>query len=149
MKILIVDDEAPARDRLTHMLGSIDDVSSTGEATNGIEAVEMVQSLRPDVVLMDIRMPGMDGLEAARHLTEMDEPPAIIFTTAYSEHALEAFDTSAVGYLVKPVRQEKLETSIGKFCRKTGTTRRFIRRSRQRTRSRPCASFVRSPWIER
>ena len=83
MKILIVDDEAPARDRLSHMLGSIDDVQTAGEASNGIEAVEMVQS-RPDVVLMDIRMPGMDGLEAARHLTEMDEPPAIIFTTAYS-----------------------------------------------------------------
>lgn len=114
MKVLIVDDEAPARDRLAHMLGSIDDIQSTGEASNGIEAVEMVQSIRPDVVLMDIRMPGMDGLEAARHLTEMDEPPAIIFTTAYSEHALEAFDTSAVGYLVKPVRQEKLETSIAR-----------------------------------
>ncbi|MGI9227655.1 MAG: LytR/AlgR family response regulator transcription factor [Gammaproteobacteria bacterium] len=114
MKVLIVDDEAPARDRLAHMLSSIDDVQTAGEATNGIEAVEMVQTSHPDVVLMDIRMPGMDGLEAARHLTEMDEPPAIIFTTAYSEHALEAFDTSAVGYLVKPVRQEKLENSIAR-----------------------------------
>ena len=63
---------------------------------------------------MDIRMPGMDGLEAARHLSEMDEPPAIIFTTAYSEHALEAYDANAVDYLVKPIRQEKLEKSLAK-----------------------------------
>lgn len=114
MKVLIVDGESPARDRLVHMLSSIDDAQSAGEAVNGVEAVKMVQTTRPDVVLMDIRMPEMGGLEAARHLTEMDNPPAIIFTTAYSEHALEAFDTSAVGYLVKPVRQEKLESSIAR-----------------------------------
>jgi two-component system response regulator AlgR len=114
MKVLIVDGESPARDRLVHMLSSIDDAQSAGEAANGVEAVEMVQTTRPDVVLMDIRMPEMGGLEAARHLAEMDNPPAIIFTTAYSEHALEAFDTSAVGYLVKPVRQEKLESSIAR-----------------------------------
>ena len=74
----------------------------------------MVQSSQPDIVLMDIRMPGMDGLEAARHLSEMDEPPAIIFTTAFSEHALEAYDANAVDYLVKPIRQEKLEKSLAK-----------------------------------
>jgi two-component system response regulator AlgR len=63
---------------------------------------------------MDIRMPGMDGLEAARHLSDMDEPPAIIFTAAFSEHALEAYDTNAVDYLVKPIRQEKLEKALTK-----------------------------------
>jgi two-component system response regulator AlgR len=114
MKILIVDDEAPARDRLIHMVSSIDSMETSGQASNGLEAVRMVQDSHPDVVLMDIRMPGMDGLEAARHLSEMDEPPAIIFTTAYSEHALEAYDANAVDYLVKPIRQEKLEKSLAK-----------------------------------
>ena len=114
MKVLIVDDEAPARDRLVHMVSSIDSMETSGQASNGLEAVRMVQDSHPDVVLMDIRMPGMDGLEAARHLSEMDEPPAIIFTTAYSEHALEAYDANAVDYLVKPIRQEKLEKSLAK-----------------------------------
>ena len=114
MKVLIVDDEAPARDRLNHMLSSIDSMETSGQASNGLEAVRMVQDSHPDVVLMDIRMPGMDGLEAARHLSEMEEPPAIIFTTAYSEHALEAYDANAVDYLVKPIRQEKLEKSLAK-----------------------------------
>lgn len=114
MKVLIVDDEAPARDRLAHMLSSMTDMEIGGHAANGLEAVRMVQDSHPDVVLMDIRMPGMDGLEAARHLSEMDEPPAIIFTTAYSEHALEAYDANAVDYLVKPIRQEKLEKSLAK-----------------------------------
>ncbi len=114
MKVLIVDDEAPARDRLIHMVSSIDSMETSGQASNGLEAVRMVQDSHPDVVLMDIRMPGMDGLEAARHLSEMDEPPAIIFTTAYSEHALEAYDANAVDYLVKPIRQEKLEKSLAK-----------------------------------
>lgn len=114
MKVLIVDDEAPARDRLIHMVSSIDAMETSGQASNGLEAVRMVQDFHPDVVLMDIRMPGMDGLEAARHLSEMDEPPAIILTTAYSEHALEAYDANAVDYLVKPIRQEKLEKSLAK-----------------------------------
>ena len=68
--------------------------------------------LAPDVVLMDIRMPGMDGVEAARHLGQLEEPPAVIFITAYDEYALRAFDTSAVGYLLKPVRREKLADTL-------------------------------------
>ncbi|HHB11809.1 MAG TPA: response regulator transcription factor [Chromatiales bacterium] len=114
MKVLIVDDEPPARARLARMLDSIEDIEPVGEAANGLEAVQMVQKTRPDVVLMDIRMPGMDGLEASRHLSKMEEPPAVIFTTAYSDHALEAFDAHAVGYLVKPIRKEKLAESLQK-----------------------------------
>ena len=112
MKVLIVDDEPPARDRLEHMLSCMDNIQVCGQAAHGLEAVNLVQSTQPDIVLMDIRMPGMDGLEAARHLSEMDEPPAISFTTAFSEHALEAYDANAVDYLVKPIRQEKLEKSL-------------------------------------
>lgn len=114
MRILIVDDEPPARERLMHMLSDMTEIETVGEAANGLEAVQKVQTARPDVVLMDIRMPGMDGLEASRHLSQMEEPPAIIFTTAYSEHALEAFDAHAVGYLVKPIRQERLHDSLAK-----------------------------------
>ena len=75
--------------------------------------------LAPDVVLMDIRMPGMDGVEAARHLGQLDEPPAVIFITAYDEYALRAFDTSAVGYLLKPVRREKLADTLTRAARLT------------------------------
>ncbi len=140
MKVLVVDDERPARERLLHMLSSMHGMDPVGEATNGMEAVQLVQSVRPDVVLMDIRMPGMDGLEASRHLAEMEEPPAIIFTTAYSEHALEAFDAHAVGYLVKPIRQERLEQSLGKARKLTQAQLRTLsRESRSTGRSHICA----------
>jgi two-component system response regulator AlgR len=112
IRLLIVDDEPPARDRLRHLLADLREVAIVGEAANGSEAVELCERLAPDVVLLDIRMPGMDGIEAARHLTAFDEPPAVIFTTAYDEHALEAFEAQAVGYLLKPVRREKLVRAV-------------------------------------
>ncbi|NNJ94715.1 MAG: response regulator transcription factor [Halobacteria archaeon] len=108
MKVLIVDDEAPARTRLEGMVGDLDSCTVCGLAANGGEAVELASAHQPDVVLMDIRMPGMDGLEAAHHLQAMEQPPAIIFTTAYNDYALQAFDMHAVDYLLKPVRQERL-----------------------------------------
>jgi two-component system response regulator AlgR len=109
MKILIVDDEQPARERLIRLLGDIKGYEVAGEAANGHEAIDRYNALKPEIVLLDIRMPAMDGLETARHLMADETPPAIIFTTAYGDHALEAFDTHAVGYLLKPVRPEKLE----------------------------------------
>lgn len=140
MRVLVVDDERPARERLIHMLSSMQGMEPVGEASNGMEAVQLVQSVRPDVVLMDIRMPGMDGLEASRHLAEMEEPPAIIFTTAYSEHALEAFDSHAVGYLVKPIRQERLQQSLGKSQKLTqAQLRKLSRESHNTGRSHICA----------
>ncbi len=140
MKVLVVDDERPARERLIHMLSSMQGMEPVGEASNGMEAVQLVQTVRPDVVLMDIRMPGMDGLEASRHLAEMEEPPAIIFTTAYSEHALEAFDSHAVGYLVKPIRQERLQQSLGKSQKLTqAQLRKLSRESHNTGRSHICA----------
>lgn len=117
MKVLIVDDEHLARDRLSRMLSALDGVSVVGEAANGLQAVKLTAELQPEIVLMDIRMPGMDGLEAAQHLAGFDEPPAVIFCTAYEEHALEAFDLQAVGYLLKPVRKEKLADALGKSQR--------------------------------
>jgi len=112
IRTLIVDDEPPARERMRRMLDAIDEVVVVGEAGSGNEALELCAELAPDVVLLDIRMPGMDGIEAARHLNSLEEPPAVIFTTAYDQHALEAFETQAVGYLLKPVRQEKLARAI-------------------------------------
>ncbi|MEE8245384.1 MAG: response regulator, partial [Pseudomonadales bacterium] len=89
MRILIVDDEKLARERLSRMLGSMEPVPHevVGEAGNGVEAVELADQQQPDVVLLDIRMPGMDGLETARHFADFEEPPAVIFCTAYEEHA--------------------------------------------------------------
>ncbi len=119
MKILIVDDEKPARDRLTRMVGELDAHQLVGEAVNGLEALGMAQSLEPDIVLLDIRMPGMDGIEAARHIAKLDEPPAVIFVTAFSDHALEAFETHAVDYLLKPVKQERLQAAMDASIRPT------------------------------
>ena len=112
MNILIVDDEALARQRLHGLIKNIEGYTSCGEAINGNDALEKVQSLKPDIVLLDIRMPGMDGLETAMHLNRLSKPPAIIFTTAFGDHALQAFETHAVDYLLKPIKQERLEDSL-------------------------------------
>ena len=121
LRALIVDDEAPARERLRRLLEELGDVEVVGEATNGAEALDRCAALDPDVVLLDVRMPGMDGIEAARHLGALDEPPAVIFTTAYDEYALAAFESQAVGYLLKPVRREKLARAMRHAARVAGT----------------------------
>jgi two-component system response regulator AlgR len=113
MKVLIVDDEKLARDRLKRLLekgGGAYDV--VGECGDGRSALDRVADLQPDAVLLDIRMPGMDGLEVARHIMKLEHPPAIIFCTAYGEHALEAFQTHAVGYLLKPVNADLLLSTL-------------------------------------
>lgn len=114
MKILLVDDEKLARARLRELLANIGGHAVVGEATNGSEAIEKTVQLKPDALLMDIRMPVMDGLEAAMHLMKMDQPPAVIFTTAYDQHAVEAFEVNAVDYLLKPVRQDRLAAALDK-----------------------------------
>jgi two-component system response regulator AlgR len=108
MRALVVDDEAPARDRLASLLRELDQVELVGEARDAFEALRQVSELAPQLLYLDVRMPGMSGLELARHLAQLEEPPAIIFTTAHGEHAMEAFEAEAVGYLLKPIRREKL-----------------------------------------
>ncbi len=117
MRIVLVDDEALARDRLRRLLEGEDDHQVVGEAANGIQAVGVCEALQPELVLLDIRMPGMDGLETARHFLQLDSPPAVIFCTAYEEHAVQAFDLQAVGYLLKPVRKENLLLALDKAVR--------------------------------
>ncbi len=112
MRLLVVDDETPARSRLVRIAGGLPDCEVVGEAANGIDALEAVGRLTPDVVLLDVRMPRMDGIEVARHLAELTTPPAVIFATAYDEYALAAFDAHAVAYLLKPVRAEKLAEAL-------------------------------------
>jgi two-component system response regulator AlgR len=119
LRVLVVDDEPLARERLSHLVEDMPDADLAGVASTGEEALLLAGRLRPEVVLLDIRMPGMDGLEAAHHLARMPEPPAVIFTTAYEAHALAAFDAQAAGYLLKPVRPEKLAEALARARRPT------------------------------
>ena len=112
MRVVIVDDEPLARERLRRLLADFPGYEVVGEAGDGETALDVIDELEPDLVLLDIRMGGMDGLQVGRQLGEMDVPPAIIFTTAYSEHALSAYDANAQGYLLKPIRPEKLKEAL-------------------------------------
>ena len=114
MNILIADDEPLARARLKRLVDENDAWRVVGEAVDGKEVLLLCGKMNPDIVLMDIRMPDMDGLEAAFHLSNLENPPAIIFTTAFSEHALEAFKSNAVDYLLKPIRKDRLEEALKK-----------------------------------
>jgi two-component system, LytTR family, response regulator AlgR len=112
MKVVIADDEPLARERLRMLLASQPDVQIVAEAGDGREALHACAEHAPDMVLLDIAMPGIDGLEAARHLAAFEPRPAVVFCTAYDAHALSAFDAAAVDYLVKPVRLERLQAAL-------------------------------------
>ncbi len=117
MKILIVDDEPLARDRLKRMLSAVSDCQVVGEAGSGEQALSVAEEISPDLVFMDVRMPGMDGLAAAQYLAEIEPPPAVIFCTAYDDYAVEAFSSQAIGYLLKPIKQVDLEHAISRTKR--------------------------------
>jgi two-component system response regulator AlgR len=120
LRIMIVDDEAPARRRLRELL---DDCAAAlplavvGEAQNGREALDIMQGAPADLVLTDIHMPDMDGIELARHLLKLQRPPVVIFTTAFHEHALQAFEVNAIDYLMKPIRVQRLLAALQKVPR--------------------------------
>lgn len=117
LRVLIVDDEAPARSRLRDLVGDCAQslpAIIAGEAKHGKEAIEQLADTRPDVVLLDIRMPVMDGIETAEHLLKLENPPAVIFTTAYDDYAIKAFEVNAVDYLLKPIRVERLAAALHK-----------------------------------
>lgn len=114
MKVLVVDDEKLARERLVRMVDTLEAYEVAGVAESGDEAVRQAIRLEPDIVLLDIRMPGMDGMEAGRQLATLSAPPAVIFCTAFGEHAVEAFGVNASGYLMKPVRRDTLADALSK-----------------------------------
>jgi len=117
IRVFIADDEGPARERLKELLEDIaGDVATVvaGEAANGVEALERLPGSNAQVLLLDIRMPGMDGLELARHVTALENAPAVVFVTAHDKHAVEAFDLNALDYLLKPVRAARLAAALKK-----------------------------------
>ena len=130
--ILIVDDEQPARDRLRRLISPMAGYRVVGEAGNGAEALTRIQELAPHIVLLDISMPGMDGMSLAGALQEAESAPSIVFCTAYQDQALSAFEVEAVDYVVKPVRAERLEKALVKASRylgsdETGAQGHFLR----------------------
>ena len=112
MKILIADDEPLARERLRMLLSAHGDVAVVAEAGDGQATLEACARAQPDVVLLDIAMPGIDGLDVARHLARLEPRPAVVFCTAYESHALSAFEAAAIDYLMKPVRAERLAAAL-------------------------------------
>jgi len=131
LRIFIVDDEAPARARMRALLADIAAELPTvlvGEAANGVEALARLADAPADVALVDIRMPKMDGIELARHLSGAEHAPAVVFTTAYDQYAVQAFELNAIDYLVKPVRAQRLAAALEKACRAAPPSRETLAR---------------------
>lgn len=138
LRVLIVDDEAPARRRLRDVLTDCAaelPVDIVGEADNGLEALRQVQEQPVDAVLLDIRMPGMDGLECAAHMNRLSPAPAVIFSTAYDAYACQAFELSAVDYLLKPVRADRLVRALSRARRLSSTTLERLREAHPHPRT--------------
>jgi two-component system, LytTR family, response regulator LytT len=123
LRAVLVDDEQLARDELGYLLDQLGGVEVIGQAGNGLEAISTIDRLRPDVVFLDVQMPGLTGFEVARRLLDNRAPSQIIFVTAYDQHAIEAFEVNAVDYLLKPVEQGRLEVAVDRARRRIGTDR--------------------------
>src|SRR5947209_17254680 len=121
LKAVLVDDEQLARDELGYLLGQIGRVEIVGQAGNGIEALAAIDRLQPDVVFLDVQMPGLTGFEVARRLLDGRSPAHIIFVTAYDQHAIEAFEVNAVDYLLKPVDHARLVVAVERARRRVAT----------------------------
>jgi two-component system response regulator AlgR len=137
IRVFIADDETPARERLKELLqdiaGEVPTVV-TGEAANGVEALERLPASGAQVLLLDIRMPGMDGLELARHLGALENAPAVVFVTAHDKHAIEAFDLNALDYLLKPVRAARLSAALKKAAAEGAPRRESLVRASEAPR---------------
>jgi len=118
IRTLLVDDEDLARLALRRALVSTTDIEIVGEATNGVEAIEMIGELRPDLVLLDIEMPGFNGFEVVQQLSN---PPAVVFVTAYDEYAVRAFEANAIDYLLKPLQPERLDRALARVRQRVPT----------------------------
>lgn len=116
LKALVCDDEAPARSELRYLLAEAGDVEVVGEASNAVEALQLIKAVPYDVVFLDIDMPGLSGMQLAEVLGSLDRQPAVIFVTAYSEHAVKAFEVQATDYLVKPVELTRLKQAVERLA---------------------------------
>ena len=124
LKVIVVDDEQLARDELCYQLEHVGDLEVVAQAGNGVEAVAAIDRLEPDLVFLDVQMPGLSGFEVARRLLERDEEaPALIFVTAFDQHAIEAFEVNAVDYLLKPVEAGRLEQAVQRARRRLASER--------------------------
>jgi two-component system LytT family response regulator/two-component system response regulator LytT len=123
LQAVLVDDEQLARDELGYLLGQVGDIEVIGQAGNGVEALTTIERLQPDIVFLDIQMPGLTGFEVARRLLAQRAPSHIIFVTAYDQHAIEAFEVNAVDYLLKPVDPSRLEVALDRARRRIATDR--------------------------
>lgn len=132
ISVLIVDDEQPARQRLRRLLDSHPDLEIVGEAENGQQALELIESQHPDLIFLDISMPVMNGMQVAKQLNQSDQQPHIIFTTAYDEYALQAFDVDAQDYLLKPIRHERLSKALQKLQRQLSPSKTAFLSIRER-----------------
>ena len=120
-KAIVVDDEDPARQELITLIGEVsEDVEVIGEAFNGISALRVIAEKKPDMVFLDIQMPGLTGIEVAREIMSMEDPPLIVFVTAYDEHAIKAFELAATDYILKPAHPRRLKKSIKKSEKPSG-----------------------------
>ena len=123
LRAVVVDDEQLARDELGYLLGQVGDIEIIGQAGNGVEALTAIERLRPDVVFLDVQMPGLTGFEVARRLLDARAPVQIVFVTAFDQHAIEAFEVNAVDYLLKPVEQPRLERAVDRARRRISVDR--------------------------
>jgi two-component system response regulator LytT len=123
LKAVLVDDEQLARDELGYLLGQVGGIEIIGQAGNGVEALSTIDRLQPDVVFLDVQMPGLTGFEVARRLVDNRADAHIIFVTAYDQHAIEAFEVNAVDYLLKPVEPSRLEMAVDRARRRIATDR--------------------------
>src|SRR5258705_1868398 len=127
LRTVLVDDEQLARDELGYLLDQVGGVEVVGQAGNGVEALTTIERLLPDLVFLDVQMPGLTGFEVARRLVGRRAPTQIVFVTAYDQHAIEAFEVNAVDYLLKPVDQARLEVAVERARRRVGTDRTSAR----------------------
>jgi two-component system, LytTR family, response regulator LytT len=123
LRAVLVDDEQLARDELGYLLGRVGGIEVIGQAGNGVEALTTIARLQPDLVFLDVQMPGLTGFEVARRMLDTQSPAHIIFVTAYDQHAIEAFEVNAVDYLLKPVDQARLEVALQRARRRVATDR--------------------------
>ncbi|HEX8998532.1 MAG TPA: LytTR family DNA-binding domain-containing protein [Blastocatellia bacterium] len=117
LRTLIIDDEAPARSRLTKLLAAHPEIEVIGEAADGIAALEQIEQAKPDLIFLDVQMPGLTGFEALRALPPDAVPPLVIFATAFDQYALDAFEANAVSYLLKPINRERLAQAVERACK--------------------------------